>query len=140
MYSALADKKVCCCLCSWRLLCLLSTLLPVTSMSQQLPLSPSRPGRLGTGAVLLVSHVIKKHASLDAANTCHPQSACLQVSTGKHCVQWLADYIIEAATPAADQSWAQAEAGHAELTAAAMLRQGAHALYGACSPLEVRHA
>ena len=85
-------------------------------------------------------HPFQKHASLNAANSCHLQSAWLQVSTGKHCVQWLADYIIEAATPAADESWAQAEAGHPELTAAAMLRQGAYALYGACSPLEVRHA
>ena len=80
------------------------------------------------------SHAFQKHAPLNAANSCSPQSACLQVSTGKHCVQWLADYIIEAATPAADQSWAKAEAGHPELTAAAMLRQGAYALYGACSP------
>ncbi len=140
VYRALADKKVRSCLCSWRLLCWLCTLPPIISVSQQLPCFPP----LGLGANM--SHfrwppqAFEKHACWMQQKSCHPQSACLQVSTGKHCVQWLADYIVEAATPAADQSWAQADAGHPELTAAALLRQGAYALYGACSPLEVRHA
>ena len=68
-----------------------------------------------------------------------------QAALGKYCVYLLADYITVAAAPRLDSSSAAAFFAAAATRealagpAATALRQGALALYGACSPAEVSH-
>ena len=70
----------------------------------------------------------------------------LQAALGKYCVYLLADYITLAAAPPLDnRSVSSVGAGDSPLEALAgapanALRQGALALYGACSPAEVSRA
>lgn len=67
---------------------------------------------------------------------------CLQAALGKYCVYLLADYITLAAAPPLDGTNALGTAAREALAGAPAiaLRQGALALYGACSPAEVGHS